>query len=230
MSEKVGRFTLLGNARQNSSIRAMALKASEVYGDRLAPNINVEFLPAERMPKRADGGPSVGYTPSFTKIQMWERVRRYDAPATFAHEIGHALPMSRTQKRQIEALADPPGGQWNAAGYADDVRETGARAQSRANLGVPNPPYKRFYTHDIPMTKDAEVAAIYKAPAISPEPDPVPPQPTPPDPAELIARIADLEAEVEGLEASLLTLNAALTEAQLRITAKDQKMTEGLAI
>ena len=203
MSEVVGRFTLNGTKRQNDVIRAMAELATMKYGDRLAANVQVWFMPAAEMPKRADGGPSVGFTPSWTKILLWQAVRRYPCVEVFAHEVGHALPMSKVQKQEVIALAVPTGGKWNAPGYADDVRESGAVAQSRAVLGVVNPPYQRFYTHKLNAADDAVLAQIYLRPAVTPEPDPKPPQPTPPEPVDLQKQIDALEAENGALKASL---------------------------
>lgn len=219
MTEQVGRFTLNGTERQNATIRAMAQKASDVYGDRLKPSIDVYFRPGAQMPKRADGGPSVGFTPSYTRIDMWAAVGRYPVEATFAHEVGHAVPMSKAGKARVVALATPAGGKWNAPGYADDVRETGARCQSRALLGVVNPPYKSFYSHDIAASKDAQLGAAYLDTPDTVEPDPTPPQPTPADPVALQAAIDRLEAEAALLNNEITSMQLTIVNAR---TFRDQ--------
>lgn len=195
MRVQVGNFWLNGTDRQVEAITPMARHASDVLGTRLRPAIEVSFLPGAQMPKRADGGPSVGFTPSYTKIVMWAAIRRYPVVETFAHEVMHAVPLSKKQKAAILALEVPSGAKWNAPGYAKDGREPAARTASRAVLGVANPPYASYYDYDVPESSDPQLKAAYLGTPDVVEPDPTTPDPTPADPVALQAQIDALEAE-----------------------------------
>jgi hypothetical protein len=191
----VGAFSITGTPALIAKISDMAKHVSDVLGDRIK-NVQVGFYSAALMPRRADGGPSVGYTPNPHKIMLWQALVHH-VPETFAHECCHVLDgqwMTTEQRQDIMALEVPPATKWQSADYDHEGCENFACYGSGALFGV-QPAWQRFYLDPVPTSAWPQLAAMALKDYGAPVPVP-PPDPTPPDPVDLQAQIDELSAQL----------------------------------
>lgn len=221
MTMKIGPWTLEGTDAQNAILQPMAEKAAVVLAledgtSRVKP-ARVLVKPRNQMPW-ADDEETVRSRGYWNGRDVFLADDLFPSPdlarKTFAHELVHQLNdqwMLRSQERDIKPLfKNPPIG---------FPAEPFAVYGSAAIFGFTNPPYQNYYkSNSIPATNWPKLKEIAL------RDDHV-------DPCQqYIDQIAALVVDKANLAADLAACQVALTDCEIRVTAKDQKMTEGLEV
>jgi hypothetical protein len=205
MSEVIGPFTIDGTKEQIDAISDTAKKLAGALPDQLK-DVDVVFRSGDQLKKKAHTAFTPrGLTPNGHRILMHERVDKYDADRTFAHEVMHALDfqwLTNKQRRDITGLMEPLADKWDAKEYHNRVYEAFACYASAAFGEFKWPVYTEFYVHDVPKKKWPELKTLVLedlGPADpAPDPDPTPSDDRDERIVELEAQLAQCEAKVAG--------------------------------
>jgi hypothetical protein len=158
-------------AERDLSLRVMVSNLNRLLANRIEGQVKVILKPARKMPRRADGGPSFGvWSQRGRQIWLWEKVNRYPAAKTLAHEAMHVLDsfwLTDAQRADIMALMTPRPSKWRdrtigrvAFPYVAFPYEVFAVYSSAATVGFDTPPYRSLYKRRIKRDKWDSLARI----------------------------------------------------------------------
>jgi hypothetical protein len=161
----------VGAVEQDGSLMAMVSELNQLLGNRIDGQVKVILKSTAKMPGRLDGGPSFGYwRPSLRQIWLWEKVDRYPAAKTLAHEAMHVLDsywLTAAQRAEIMALMTPRPSSWRdktvggvTYQYAAFPFEVFAVYASAATVRFDRPVYRSLYERRIDRDKWDSLADI----------------------------------------------------------------------